>query len=574
MTEEALEVTRIEREFSHCRITPFCKVRPPEEIMLPMRDGVLLRTVVYRPDRDEAVPTIVVRTCYPKNDLVYRATALQYVQRGFAYLYQYCRGTGGSQGIWEPNVNERSDGKDTIDWVCAQSWVKNAGYFGCSYLALTGWAIADVLPEKVKTMYLTHYGTYRHVSAYKDGLFRHDILTGWTMENAGYPISADYLDSCRYRPQLTVDEDVWGKRIDWYRDYLTNTDSDSPYWHQGVWKMLMEVPKKLKVPIYLGEAWYDHHLGSAIASWRSIPPEVKKYSTFLIGAWDHDFHMRLEDKETKNAQNNDVLRAFEWFYERLEEERLPKGEVRLYLTGADIWLSLPEFPAEQAEHAKLYLGSPTVGESHTLREKPQADAAQAVFVYDPENPVFSHGAESLLYTKEGIGSLRQPLPGSRNDVLTCISEPVLQDMDIVGQIKLHLSVATDAEDSAFTFKIMEMTPSGESYHIRTGITTLAYRNQSKHRMPYTPGETVPLVIDSWEVAYRIQQGSRIRVDITSSDFPQYAIHSNYAGGWAEQKQSKPAHQSIFFGGECPSYLEIPLLSTEKPSRSSLEQDGM
>lgn len=147
-----------------------------EEIMLPSWDGVKLRTILYRPVEKTVFPTVVVRTSYPQEDHIYRATAEEYCKAGFAYIYQYCRGVGGSEGVWEPNVNERADGKSFIDWVCGQNWVGNVGYLGNSYLALTGWCIADIVPEKVKTMYLTHYGTQRHTSAFMDGMFRHNNL--------------------------------------------------------------------------------------------------------------------------------------------------------------------------------------------------------------------------------------------------------------------------------------------------------------------------------------------------------------------------------------------------------------
>lgn len=103
-------------------------------------------------------------------------------QRGFIYILQFCRGTGQSEGEWEPNVNERQDGLDTLNWLQNEPWVKNIGYWGNSYLALTGWCMADAVPSKVKGMYLSVYGTDRFTSAYSKGMFRHDVLTSWAME--------------------------------------------------------------------------------------------------------------------------------------------------------------------------------------------------------------------------------------------------------------------------------------------------------------------------------------------------------------------------------------------------------
>ncbi len=353
--EEQLELQRVRDEFAKCEQKPTYEISCYEE-MLEMDDGVKLRTIIYRPDREGAVPTIVVRTCYPQNDYLYRATAEEYCRRGFNYIYQYCRGTGGSEGEWEPNVNERSDGKKTIDWICEQEWVGDTGYTGCSYLSLTGWLIADILPEKVKTMYLTHYGAQRFVSAFQDGMFRHDVLTAWTMENAGYPVTADYLESCMYHPQVEVDEKLWGKKIPWYRQWITSTDRSDPYWNTGFWNLLKEIPSRVKVPLYVGEGWYDHHLASAIETYKSLSNECKAKSRFLIGAWEHGFHVKLQDKEGTHFENDDILRTFSWFWDFLVEKKEPESQIDYYVIGDDSWYTRKNFEIENQKELNLYIG--------------------------------------------------------------------------------------------------------------------------------------------------------------------------------------------------------------------------
>ena len=120
---------------------------------------------------------------------------------------------------------------------------------------------------------------------------------------------------------------------------------------------------------------------------------------------------------------------------------------------------------------------------------------------------------------------------------------------------MHLSVATSAEDTAFTVKVMEVMPDGKAYNLRTGITTLGYRNGAGSCLSYRSGSKEKVEIVMWEIAWQLQKGSRIRIDISSSDFPQYNIHSNYAGLWALQEKTKTAVQTIFVGGE--SFLEMP-----------------
>lgn len=556
--EEQFELGRVRDEFDKCRHRPVFGIGTCYEEMLTMDDGAALRTIIYRTDREGAAPTIVVRTCYPNNDYLYRATAEEYCKRGFHYIYQYCRGTGGSEGEWEPNVNERSDGKRTIDWICGQEWVGNTGYWGCSYLSLTGWVIADILPEKVKTMYLTHYGTQRFVSVFQDGMFRHDVLTAWTMENAGYPITADYLESCMYHPQVEVDEALWGRRIEWYRKWITSTDREDEYWNTGFWKLLKDIPSRVKVPLYVGEGWYDHHLASAIETWKTLSEECKAKSRLLIGAWDHGFNVKLEDRKGRHFENDDILRAFYWFWDLLVEEKEPEAAVDYYIIGDDSWYRRGKFEIDHQKEKRLYLGAERNG-FHTLNQTNDKFGDFLSWRFDPENPVMSHGAESLLVTKAEQGSLRQPEMGYRSDVISCISEPFEECVTVMGKIQAKLTVSADVEDTAFVVKIMEVMEDGSTYNMRTGITTLGYRNQSDRRQVYEPGDKVQICIDTWDLAWKLQKGSRIRIDLTSSDFPQYSVHSNFEGCWAEQKNTRPAKLQVYYGGFDESYISLPVV---------------
>ncbi len=553
LEQEKFELERIEKQFAQCGHPVVCEEVHEEEIMLPMEDGISLRTIIYRPELEGQIPVIVVRTCYPNNDYIYRATAREYSRRGFAYIYQYCRGSGGSEGEWEPNVNERADGKCMIDWVCGLPWAGNVGYWGCSYLALTGWLIADILPEKVKTMYLTHYGTFRHVSAYKDGLFRHDVLTAWAMENAGYPVTADYLESCRFRPHAEVDERLWGKKLEWYRKWVTSTDASDEYWNTGVWGLLKEIPSRVKVPVYMGEGWYDHHLGSAIETYRSLSEEAKKKSKFVIGAWDHNFNVVVKGHQGEHFENDDILRAFDWFYEVLMEGKMPEGSIDTYIIGEDKWYQRTDYDLENQEEYRLWLGA-----ERSLLAK-QGEEGVEEFTFCPENPVSTHGAESLLVTAQEQGSLLQPGPDYREDVISFLSGPLEESITVLGKMRAELDVETDTEDTAFVVKVMEVMENGEAYNVRTGITTLGYRNRSKSRVTYASDTIVPITIDMWDVAWKFQKGSRIRIDITSSDFPQYAVHSNYAGCWALAAKSRDAHQKIHYGKGHISSVVFPKL---------------
>jgi len=531
-----------------------CENFDTNEIMLPSHDGKKLRTVIYKPRNREAdFPVVVQRSCYPMMEKMLQLHAEELTRRGFAFVYQMCRGTGGSKGEWEPNVNDRDDGLALMNWLNAEPWVRCMGYQGASYLAFTGWVMADALPEKVKSLYLTVYGTDRHTSAYKDGLFRQDILTSWAMGNAGRVIEADYLESCKFRPQINVDTEMWGGRLDWYRDWITSTSRTAPYWNDGFWKMLRDIPGKMKVPVYIGEGWYDHHLGSALKGYESLSEESKKHTVVRIGPWNHSFMPAISGhKEQKNGNGNETLNALWWFTETLKKGEKPEAKIHGYVIGADKWREWSSYPFETKKEVKFFLG--TGGDLLPSSEH----GGEISYVYDPINPVMSHGGESLFATQPEIGSLLQPEPNFRSDVISFVSAPLERDIEIIGKIKANLFVSSDADDTAFTIKLMEVFENGEAYNIRNGVTTLAYRNGSESRVSYTAGEIVEAEIICWDVAWLLKKGSCLRLDVSSSNFPEYAVHPNVAGVWSEIIETKPAKQTIYFGSDYPARVTLPL----------------
>ncbi|MBR0087555.1 MAG: CocE/NonD family hydrolase [Lachnospiraceae bacterium] len=547
------------------------QIRVTEE-MLPAADGTGLRTIITRPDTEEALPVIVQRCCYPMQENMIRVIAKEYAMRGFGYVLQFCRGTGGSEGVWEPNVNDRSDGLSLMNYLEEEAWVKCMGYQGASYLSFTGWIMADAMPEKVKALYLTVYGTDRHTSAYKDGLFRQDILTAWARDNAGRKIDADYLKSAAYRPQVEVDTALWGGELSWYRDWITHTSRTDDYWKEGLWKELREIPGKVTIPIYMVEGWYDHHLGSALNGYIDIKEETKEHSVLKIGPWNHSMQPAITGHpDQQNGFSKEAADMFAWFYEILVEGRVPEKKIDWYVIGKDEWISLPEYPVKPekeavfclADNGKLVSGgileeASAKGSADSFIPEKVSENGSRSYLYDPEKPLMSHGGESLFQTRDQIGSLLQPEPDFRPDVISFVSEPLTEDLTMIGKLKARLFVSSDAEDTCFTVKIMEVFENGEAYNIRNGLTTLAYRNDSPDRIAYTPGTVEEIGIETWDVAWMAKAGSRIRVDISSSNFPEYAVHPNIAGIWSMIRETKPAQQTVYFGKDHPSRLILPI----------------
>lgn len=522
-----------------------------EQIMLPSSDGVRLRTEIFRPDGIPAPwPVVVTRTCYPFSWPQTAALGREYAKRGFAFVCQFCRGTGGSEGTWEPNVNERRDGLALTEWLDRQPWAGSIGYKGHSYPALCGWTIADAVPDKVKTMFLTGYGVMRHASAWQDGLFRQDVLTAWAMDNAGRPVTADYLTSAAYRPQVEVDTALWGVKLPWYRDWITHPALEDPYWTAGFWGELAGIPAKVKIPIYLGEGWYDHHLGSALLTWQALSEETKRRSVLEIGPVDHNgTPVLFGHPGAVNAGYNMERRAIEWFAETLARDSRPRPGARLYAIGADEWRFYPSYPIETDGTRILYLfGS-------RLADTPGENGFRE-YVYDPENPVPTLGAESALRSIQKVQGCRlQPEPDYRPDVLSFTSDVMPESVNIAGKISLELYVRSDAPDTCFAVKLSEVMPDGKAYHIRNAVTTLK-RNGGAGAKTVNGARRINL--RAWDILWRTTPGSRLRLDITSSDFPEYSVHPNTSELWSRVRESRRALQTVLFGRAYPSRVILPL----------------
>ena len=202
----------------------------------------------------------------------------------------------------------------------------------------------------------------------------------------------------------------------------------------------------------------------------------------------------------------------------------------------------------------LYLDEKTLREGAPEREKTRN------YTFDPATPVESIGGEALLHTMPQIGSHLQPEPDYREDVLSFVPEPLEETFTLNGKASVCLFVESDCEDTAFTAKIMEVTPEGKAYNIRSSIATL---EQGKTEAgAYEPGSVAEVQITMWNIVYTIPKGSRIRVDVSSSDFPQYHVHSNQKGLWSEKTENKIAHQTIHMGGKAASCVILPLMKKQ------------
>ncbi|MEK0279615.1 CocE/NonD family hydrolase [Bifidobacterium mongoliense] len=563
-----------------------------EATQVVCRDGVSLTTDIFRPSGPGPYPTIVVRCPYPNQVGLWKLHGTEMARRGYALVRQWCRGTHTSQGTWEPNVHEREDGRDLLDYLERQSWVRVIGLWGTSYLSLACWLLADIPTPKVVSICANHYGTDRFASAYQKGSFRSDVLTAWAMQNAGHPVDASYEQSALHRPQMDVDVDMWGGRLDWYRDWISHPNGGDAYWGEGFWGLLRGIPARVKVPMFIQEGWFDHHLGSSLIGYETLAPEIKEHSWLRIGCWNHYFLNALEGLEPPHLNTGEVPGALEWFDLTLKRGITPERKVEYYAIGTDMWHEASSWPVVSdaatdtagdvetdgtagaqtagAGEERLYLGADVgidggvdgsaIGRTADLGGVLTAEAPSASgsvgYDYDPDDPVPTRGGEALLTTMDEIGARVQPEVGYRPDVLSFVSGVLDHDLHIQGKMRVELYVSSSAEDTAFTAKLIGVDPDGTARNYRSSITTIAM--DEPDAPAYRPGDVRKVTVEMWDICWDLPAGSRLRCDVSSSDFPQYAVHTNTAGLWSEQDHAVVAHQRIHCGGSTPSCVVLPV----------------
>lgn len=545
-----------------------------ETFKVKMRDQILLETKVYFPSGDGPWPAILIRYPYPNNEPIYYAAYSHFVEHGYVLIMQSARGTGASEGKWEPFFNERNDGIDTVNWLIKQKWQNgNIGMFGSSYLSFCQWMISDLLPSEVKTLVIDCFGTERYEQIYMNGMFRHDIYTSWAYSNSGLKPSTSpgelYKKGIYMRPHIDADKELFGSEIPFYREYLSNVDSSSEYWNKGVWAQLKEIPSKVKVPMLLIDGWFDHHLDGLVKGYLNLSEEVKSKSRLVIGPWDHMGNSpgELEYPNNRIMGTLNVKAGLEWFDYILKGKpyKHEVGSIDAYIVQKGQWETFENWPPKAEIQTMYFNKSEEKYKGGILSVNKPCNEEVLEYKYDPDKYITTNGGTALLaWITPGFGDIKhgvrlQEEPGYRDDVLTFISEEFPEDKKIVGNIKVKLKVSTDAVDTAFAVKVMVMLPDGRSFNICDGISSLTYRNKTDHKLQYTPNEIVEIEIEGWPVSWCISKGSKLRVDISSSNFPAYNNHTNTSGNWARQENVFVATQKIYTGNINSTTIELPIM---------------
>ena len=309
------------------------------------------------------------------------------------------------------------------------------------------------------------------------------------------------------------------------------------------------------------EGWVDHNVEGVMVGLKGLRPEIRKQSQIVLGPWNHYSRLSVDDIEYPGDKfgPGQVQLSLAWFDRMLKGKGADKAPVSEYYTiGTGEWHTMEAWPPI-TEQIALYLSN-----EGKLMPTPTG-IGNASYEYDPANPVKTVGGNQLMSWMGGNfvpnGVHIQPDYSDRSDVLVFRSEPFAEAMTIAGSGEVLLEVSTTAPDTAFMVRLCEEFEDGRVMNLLLdGASSILLRNESDTILDYTPGEKVVLNFHLWDTAWQMKKGSRLRLVITSSNFPMYHLHPNRAGIWSTYEDWDKAKQTVYFGTE-NSVVHLPVLKS-------------
>jgi putative CocE/NonD family hydrolase len=537
-------------------------------VKIPMRDGVHLSARIYRPAGNAKLPTILLRTPYGK-DTDLASAYRSFVDRGYAVVVQDVRGRYASEGIFRPLLQESSDGSDTLNWIARQPWSNgDIGMIGGSYRGMVQWKAALTGNVHLKAIFPVVAGSdeYRDRFYSTGGAMKlgHRLL--WMAENlrARSFESPSFFDYVRHLPLRTIDTATTGHRIEFYQEALDHPNLDA-YWTAMSTREHLD---KVHAPAFIVGGWYDNYVQSDLETF-SLLARKTSANRIVIGPWPHDMSIKFPGFDFGKGSGAPI-RAYqlEWFDYWLKT-RHPAPEfrqppVRIFVMGANKWRDEREWPLARTRYTPLYLSGKGNANSAKgdglLTGEPHKSDLPDDFVYDPRNPVpTTGGAICCNPSKFSWGPKDQSGVESRQDVLV-FSTPVLkQDVEITGPIRVVMYASTSQPDTDFTAKLVDVWPSGVAQNLTDGALRLRYRNSLDQPLFARPGEIYQITIDAGVTSNVFRAGHKIRVEISSSNFPRFDRNPNTGRPIADETELRVANQRVYHGKQYPSYVLLPMI---------------
>lgn len=567
-----------------------------KNVAVPMRDGTVLRADVYRPHADGRYPVLLQRTPYGKGLWLVTAPTLDPVraaEAGYAVVIQDVRGRWTSEGdTFFPYASEYDDGGDTVAWAAAQPYSSGkVGPYGLSYMGGSAWLAAAAGNEFVGALSPTtasydfwHNGFWRH------GALAWGTLVVWALRIIGPGVLVRDKHSPARVPaileQLVADVDAYdsivrelplvefapGRPDDpdfvpFLYDIMRHAEPDQ--WTAGM--CIAGRHDEVRAPSLILAGWHDLLLQSDLDHFQAIRESggsevARTGSKLIIGPWSHGMFNNVVGQHDFGFRANgisldlreDLTRLqLRWFDHWLKDEDTGIDDdppVKIFVQGANRWRAEQAWPLERAEPTSWYLHG-----DGALAPVTADKAAPRSYVFDPDDPCPTCGGALLMPGQYTPGPVDQARIIARRDVLTYTSAVLEQDMEVTGPITAVLYAATSAPDTDWVVKLCDVHPDGRTFNVVDGILRASYRNGTPRSL-VEPGAVVEYSIDLWATSMLFGAGHRLRVLVTSSDFPRYNRNPNSGELGHEATELVPCLQRVFHGAEHASRIVLPVVN--------------
>ncbi|HRV85570.1 MAG TPA: CocE/NonD family hydrolase [Saprospiraceae bacterium] len=586
-----------------------------QKVMMPMRDGIRLCTDIYRPKTDQPVPVIFVRTPYNFNlwgdgEMHTRTlqNAKEAVEHGYAYVIQNERGRYFSEGEWDILGVPLTDGYDAFDWLQKQSWCNGKiGTLGCSSTAEWQMAVAALDHPAHAAMVPQSYGAgvgrvgqfYEQGNWYRGGAeqmlffawlygvehdkFKPRIPAGASQEDLirisrfydlapeNPPVGMD--TALAHLPVTDILQNIHGKREIY--DKMIRRKPNDPDWYKGG---LVHDNMDIGVPSFWFASWYDVSVGPNLALFNHVratapDPQVRENQYMVIAPTLHCSYTRatentiVGERSVGDARLDYSGMIYGWFdyWLKGDDEGQLKSmpHVRYYTMGNNKWQSAETWPPQDVKLQTYYLSSSGMantmyGDGKLTLQMPSQDQADH-YVYDPMNPVPSHGG-NVCCTGNAIqgGARDQREVEARQDVLVYTSDPLTEGVEVTGNIETILYVSSDAKDTDFTIKLIDVYPDGTAYNLDETIQRARYREGYDKEVFMRDGQVYKLELSPMATSNYFDQGHRIRIEISSSNFPRFVRNLNTGGNNFDESEGVIAKNAIHHSYTYPSQIKLPV----------------
>ncbi|GAB4340209.1 MAG: CocE/NonD family hydrolase [Candidatus Abyssubacteria bacterium] len=555
---------------------PAHSVTVDRDAMIPMRDGVKLAADIYRPDSPGRFPVIVTRTPYNKSNPhhKYEFAGNLFAGQGYVFIVQDVRGKFGSEGEYYPYVNEGRDGHDTFEWAGEQDWsTGKVGTYGFSYWGSTQWLSAPYGSEHLKAMVPIVTSQDLYPRWIYHGIFRYNDVLFWHYGNScRTERSLEGIDidkAVRHLPLIEAD-DALGVDIPAFNDWMANP-VPGEYWDA---LRVDDKVESIKAPALLIGGWYDYYLELMFDDFNRMRArggsEEARQSQIIIGPWTHESVSTFDDVDfgTQAAfmkQIGVMLRWYDYWLKGDDNGIAHEGPIKIFVMGRNEWRTEREWPLKRAVSTRYYLHSGgkangAAGDGILTMQPPEQEPSDR-FTYDPADPVPSVGGTSI-YGNATPGPRNQREIENRDDVLVYTTAPLSEDIEVTGPVTLALYASSSAKDTDFCAKLVDVYPDGKAINLRTGMVRARYRDSFTAPSFLEEGIVYEFAIPIGATSNLFKKGHRIRLEVSSSYFPEFSRNQNTDAPIGMTAETVTAIQTIYHDSEHPSCLVLPVIPSQ------------